>query len=328
MDTLAEGKTKIIRSGDQPNELKVEFKDAATAFNGGKFAIIPGKGELNAKISARLFEQLQSQGIPTCYVSRGHASNELIYKQLQMIPLEVVVRNYAYGSACKRFDLVKGAPFKNPVVEYYLKSDQTGDPQITEPMILELGLLPDMASIQHIKRLALEINEIFVRYFLERGIRCADFKLEFGWDTQHSYKNRLLLGDELSPDNFRLRDINSGKVFDKDVFRLDLADLIETYQELLRRMESVSIRQIEPGRNRYHARIFVKSRKNILNPESKTILESLHHLGHSEISGLRAGKCFEITVETENLAKAEEKIRYLAENVLSNPVIEDYEFEL
>lgn len=320
-DILAEGKTKILRPGSQPDEVLVEFKDAATAFNGKKYAEIPGKGELNATISTLLFELLKQHGVPTCFIGGGNKPTELVYKRLTMIPLEVVVRNYAYGSIVKRFGFDEGRPFQKPLVEFFHKTDD--DPQITEDLILELHLVPTEAILESIKLMALQINELFLAHFSARGIRCADFKLEFGLDKN----GNLLLGDELSPDNFRLRDSQTAAVLDKDVFRLDLADLAETYRTLLNRLQE-NKPNVAAKKQAYQAEVFVQSRKNILNPESKAILEGVHVLGYSSIQSLNAGKRFVIKVEAESLLEAEQQVRKLAETVLSNPVIEDFDLRL
>lgn len=319
-EILAEGKTKVLRPTSQPEELLVAFKDAATAFNGKKYQEIPGKGTLNARISTLLFELLAENGIASCFVRTGNTPNELVYKRLTMIPLEVVVRNYAYGSIVKRFGFEEGMPFQKPLVEFFHKTDD--DPQITEALILELHLVPTEAVLQEIKLLALQINEVFTRHFEARGIRCADFKLEFGLDKD----GNLLLGDELSPDNFRLRDTNTGAVLDKDVFRLDLADLAETYKGLLARLEQPAP-EAAARLKTYQAEVYVHSRKNILNPESKAILEGCHTLGYGNVKALGAGKRFTIKVEAHNLVEAERLLNQLAETVLSNPVIEDYELK-
>lgn len=322
-EILAEGKTKVLRPGLEPNEICVTFKDAATAFNGKKYAEIPGKGELNAKISTLLFQLLANAGVPTCFIRNGSQPTELFYRRLTMIPLEVVVRNYAYGSIVKRFDFEEGLPFHKPLVEFFHKTND--DPQITEDLILELNLVPTQAVLEHIKLLALQVNEVFLRFFGERGIRCADFKLEFGFDQD----GNLMLGDELSPDNFRLRDAQNGTVLDKDVFRLDLADLAETYRTLLARLQGPVTHPVDNNRlHTYHAEIYVHSRKNILNPESKAILESVHTLGYQSVQALNAGKRFTVQAQAETLLAAEKQLRQLAETVLSNPVIEDYELRL
>ncbi len=323
-EILAEGKTKILRPGAAADEVSVTFKDAATAFNAQKVANVPGKGQINARISTLLFELLAQQGISSCFIRPGSAPQELIYKRLTMIPLEVVVRNYAYGSIVKRFGFEEGMAFHKPLLEYFYKSSD--DPQITDGLILELNLVPNASVLEAVNRLSLQINEVFVAYFAARGIRCADFKLEFGFDAQ----GNLMLGDELSPDNFRLRDLQTGAVLDKDVFRLDLGDLGETYQGLLERLEKPAANpQTQAGRKQtVTGEVFVQSRKNILNPESKAILEGLQVLGYGTVQTLSAGKRFVIRLEADSLVEAERQLRQMAETVLSNPVIEDYELKL
>jgi phosphoribosylaminoimidazole-succinocarboxamide synthase len=322
-----EGKTKILTPGTIPEEWLVTFKDDATAFNGKKHATIAGKGALNARISALLFQRLQSAGIPTCFIRAGESDNTLIYKHLTMIPLEVVVRNAAYGSIVKRFDLPEGQTFSQPLIEFFYKS--ADDPLITDALILELKLVKDSSVLERIRRMALAINAVFVPLFASCGIRCADFKLEFGLDAD----GNLVLGDELSPDNFRLRDSQTGDVLDKDVFRLDLADLAQTYQTLLQRLEqqatqapsttqsAISAPQVS---TLYPVEICVQSRQAILNPESRTIQETLHALGHTGVEQLRAGKRFTLALRADNRDEAEQLAHRLAKDVLSNPVIEDY----
>lgn len=314
---LAEGKTKILQPSSEPDTLRVTFKDAATAFNAQKKAEVPEKGKLNATISTLLFELLESAGLPTCFVRKGEQANELIYRRLTMIPLEVVVRNFAYGSLVKRFGLEEGAPLHKPLVEFFYKSSD--DPQISEDLILELNLVPTEQVLAAVKRFSLQVNEVLFPYFAECGIRCADFKLEFGFDSD----GKLVLGDELSPDNFRLRDLKTGAVLDKDVFRLDLGDLADAYRALLARLQSASPVSVQKAQT-YTAEILVHSRKNILNPESKAILEGIHAMGYSQVNTLGAGKRFTLQIQANNLLDAEKQLKQLAENVLSNPVIEDY----
>jgi phosphoribosylaminoimidazole-succinocarboxamide synthase len=321
-DVLAEGKTKVIQAGSTANELTVTFKDAATAFNAKKTANFPGKGALNATISSLLFQHLIDASIPTCYLRPGDSPNALVYRPLSMIPLEVVVRNYAMGSLVKRFGLTEGQAFQPAIVEFFHKSSD--DPLITDDVILALNLVPERATLEAIRRLALQINEILISQFEPRGIRCADFKLEFGFDTT----GKLTLGDELSPDNFRLRDAKSGAILDKDVFRLDQGDLLTTYQQLLERLKQPATQVTPAVKQTYTAEIAVQSRKNILNPESKAILEGVHTLGYHAVRQLSAGKRFVLEIEATSLLDAERQARKLAEDVLSNPVIEDYELSV
>ncbi len=316
-DILAEGKTKIIRATDKPDEVAVQFKDSATAFNGIKAAEFAGKGALNAQISTLLFQQLEDNGIPTCFIQTGDSSDTLVYRSLSMIPLEVVVRNVALGSIVNRYSLEPGRRFEPAIIEFFQKSQD--DPLITDDVILALGMVKSQQTLQTIRSLSMKINDVFRQIFSPRNIECADFKLEFGLDAQ----NRVILGDELSPDNFRLRDITTGQVLDKDVFRQDLGDLLEAYQQVLTRLETPSLSTKEQTLQTYEAEVFVQSRQNILNPESKAILEGVHTLGYKQVTQMRAGRRFELTIQAASFSDAETQALALAQNVLSNPVIED-----
>lgn len=319
---IKEGKAKILEEGSQPGQLKVTFKDVATAFNGGKFSEIPGKGKLNATISAILFDLLNKQGLNTCFVEKAD-DTALIYNTLTMIPLEVVVRNVAYGSICKRYGLAEKTEFTPPLIEYFLKDDSLNDPAITPDVIEALDILPDEVSLDKLELKALQINEVFVQLFESIGICCADFKLEFGLDDN----NNIVLGDELSPDNFRLRDMATEQVLDKDVFRLDLADLVETYTQLKARLDKAPDFKFTESKT-YVATVTVQSRENILNPESKAILTSLNNIGYSNIEEVRAGKQFNLTLSATSLIDAEQQLKIIASDILSNPVIEDCDYML
>lgn len=316
-----EGKSKVLTPlSGEPGLYQVTFKDAATAFNGKKFSEIPGKGRMTATISTHLFSLLHHFGIQTCWVKQGPGDNQCIYRHLEMIPLEVVVRNIALGSLCKRFNLEQGQTLKQPLVEFFLKDDAANDPQITEEMIQELNLLPNGVSLKRMKEMALKLNEIFVAYFQATDITCADFKVEFGIDAQ----GQMMLGDELSPDNFRLRDAQTGEVLDKDVFRLELAELVPTYEKLLARIAQVKPESLKfETLKTYQASVWVNSRKNVLSPESKTILDAIHAFGHSEVTHLEAGKQFQLVIRSANQVEAEKTLQKLSETLLSNPVIED-----
>lgn len=316
---LAEGKTKKLFQIPSSNEILVQFKDDATAFNAVKHAVISGKGDLNAHISTILFNLLSAYRIPNCFLRLGDKPNELIYEQLNMVPLEVVVRNVALGSLVKRYDIEEKSHLTQPRVEFFLKTSD--DPLIGSSMIDELGVLPIGITAQQIAERALEVNDLFVAFFQSRGILCADFKLEFGVNAQ----GVLYVGDELSPDNFRLRDLQTGEVLDKDVFRLDLGDVKNTYEALLARLleKPADALPLEVEKN-YIAKIYVTSRKNILSPESKAILGGLHKLGYESVDHIQAGKYFEVNIKARHQLEARQLAEEMAEKLLANPVIEDF----
>ncbi|MFJ5717312.1 phosphoribosylaminoimidazolesuccinocarboxamide synthase [Neobacillus sp. NPDC093127] len=229
-ELLYEGKAKRIYKTDEENTVLVEYKDSATAFNGQKKEIITGKGRLNNEITSLLFLKLQEHGIPSHFIKKISATEQLV-KKVTIIPLEVVVRNVAAGSLSKRLGIVEGKRLAAPLVEFYLKNDELGDPLVTVDHILELNV----ATVQEtavLREKALEINTALSSFFNELGIRLIDFKLEFGKDE----KGQILLADEISPDTCRLWDQQTNEKLDKDVFRRDLGSLTEAYETILTRL--------------------------------------------------------------------------------------------
>ena len=233
-DLIYEGKAKKVFSHDDADKVIIEFKDDATAFNALKKAKFEGKGKLNCQISAKIFELLIKNNIPTHFLEL-HNENTMIAQKIKVIPLEVVLRNTAYGSLCKQTTIKPGTVLAKPLIDFYLKNDELNDPLITKDRI-ELMKILSSNDLDLIIDLTLKINAILKSFFKNIGIHLVDFKLEFGYDC----KNKILLGDEISPDNCRLWDFNkeNGTIvsLDKDRFRNDLGDLIEAYAEINRRM--------------------------------------------------------------------------------------------
>jgi phosphoribosylaminoimidazole-succinocarboxamide synthase len=230
-DLLYEGKAKQLFVTEDPAVVRVKYKDAATAFNGEKKAVLAGKGELNNRISAYFFRYLGERGIPHHFVKILSPLEQLV-KRVEIIPLEVVVRNVAAGSLAKRLGLQEGMPFTRPVVEYYYKNDELGDPLVNRDHILMLGLASE-AELEEMRRLALRVNEALLEKMAEVSVQLVDFKLEFGRDEN----GRVLLADEISPDTCRFWDAASGEKLDKDRFRRDLGNVVEAYREIWRRLE-------------------------------------------------------------------------------------------
>lgn len=229
-DLIYEGKAKKIYSTENEDVYIQEFKDDATAFNGLKKDKIPHKGAINNQISSVIFEYLNQQGIPTHFIEKI-SSYEMLVKKLDIIKIEVVCRNITAGSLVKKFGFKEGCVLKNPIVEYYLKSDELGDPLFTDDHIFALGLAAQ-SELDIIKEMSLQINEILKKFFAEKGIKLVDFKLEFGKDIN----NNIILADEISPDTCRLWDMETNKKLDKDRFRFDLGEVEESYQEIKRRL--------------------------------------------------------------------------------------------
>ena len=230
---IYEGKAKILYKGPQPNTIIQYFKDDATAFNNKKFAVINGKGVLNNRISAFLMEKIKDIGVPTHFIKRLNMREQLVHS-VDIIPIEVVIRNVAAGSICKRFGLKEGESLPRAIVEYYYKSDELNDPLVSDEHITAFEWA-NSNELEDIFNMALRINDFLLGVFSSIGIKVIDFKLEFG----RFYKEEnveIILADELSPDNFRLWDNKTNKKLDKDRFREDLGDLEQAYQEVAERL--------------------------------------------------------------------------------------------
>ncbi len=228
-----EGKAKVLYEGPEPGTLIQHFKDDATAFNAKKHALIEGKGVLNNRISEYVFQRLGEIGVPTHFVRRLNMREQLI-REVEIVPLEVVVRNVVAGSLAKRFGIPEGTSLPRSIVEYYYKSDELGDPMISEEHITAFGWATPQ-DIDEILSLSLRVNDFLLGLFLGVGLRLVDFKLEFG----RLYENeemRIVLADEISPDNCRLWDVKTNEKLDKDRFRRDLGNVEEAYQEVARRL--------------------------------------------------------------------------------------------
>jgi len=225
-----EGKAKRLYETEDPDVLRVEYKDSATAFNGVKKAEIEGKGKLNNEISSLIFKRLADKGVKSHFI-RKISEREQLVRRVEIIPLEVVVRNVVAGSLAKRLGLEEGTPAGQPVVEFYYKKDELGDPLITEDHVRLLGIASS-EDLQFLRKQALVVNESLTALFSEIGVRLVDFKLEFG----RGRDGAILLADEISPDTCRLWDRATNEKLDKDVFRRDLGSLTEVYQEILNRL--------------------------------------------------------------------------------------------
>jgi len=231
---IYEGKAKKVFSHNDSDKVIIEFKDDATAFNALKKAKFEGKGKLNCLISSRIFEVLIKNNIPTHFLKLKN-ENTMIAKKIKIIPLEIVLRNTAYGSLCKQTTIKSGTVFAKPLIDIYLKNDELNDPLITKERI-ELMDIISTENLDKIINLTLKINEILKRFFKNIELQLVDFKLEFGYD----FENNIILGDEISPDNCRLWDLRQKNdmiiSLDKDIFRNDLGGLIEAYSEINRRI--------------------------------------------------------------------------------------------
>lgn len=235
MEKLAlryEGKAKKVYATEQDAYFWVEYKDDATAFNGVKKGQIADKGEVNNRLSALFFAEIEKAGIPTHFVELIN-EREMLVRSLAMIPLEVVVRNIAAGSLAKRLGVEEGFVLAKPVVELYYKDDELGDPFVNESHVSAMGWAGD-ADVKEIQMLGLKINDVLRNVLLKAGIDLIDFKLEFG-----KADGKVYLGDEISPDTCRFWDLETREKLDKDRFRRDLGGVEEAYQEVYRRVNAV-----------------------------------------------------------------------------------------
>jgi phosphoribosylaminoimidazole-succinocarboxamide synthase len=228
-----EGKAKVLYEGPEPGTLIQYFKDDATAFNNQKRSVITGKGVLNNRISEYLMVKLGEIGVPTHFLRRLNMREQLI-REVEIIPLEVVVRNIAAGSLTKRFGVEEGTVLPRSIVEYYYKSDELHDPMVSEEHITAFGWA-SYQELDEILNLALRINDFLSGLFTGVGLKLVDLKLEFGrlWEEEDM---RLVLADEISPDNCRLWDARTNEKLDKDRFRQDLGNVQESYAEIARRL--------------------------------------------------------------------------------------------
>ena len=231
-EQLYEGKAKKVYATDDPELLIVAYKDDATAFNGKKKGTIAGKGVINNRMSNRLMRRLEKAGVPTHFVQEL-SDRETLVKRVQIVPLEVIVRNVSAGSFCKRYGFPEGVAFDSPTVEYSYKNDELNDPLICLPHILAMKLAT-REEMETIRAYALKVDEVLRDFWQGCGVTLVDFKLEFG----RLADGTVILADEISPDTCRLWDTATGKKLDKDRFRQDLGGVEEAYGEIMGRLEA------------------------------------------------------------------------------------------
>ena len=231
---IYEGKAKILYEGPEPGTLVAYFKDDATAFNAQKKAVLEGKGVLNNRISEFIMTQLNMLGVPTHFIRRLNMREQLV-REVEIIPLEVVVRNIAAGSIAKRLGLEEGDALPRSIVEFYYKNDALEDPMVSEEHITAFNWAATQ-DIDDMIAMAVRVNDIMSGMFAAVGIRLVDFKLEFGRIYDQNDMARIILADEISPDSCRLWDMETGEKMDKDRFRRDLGNVTEAYAEVARRL--------------------------------------------------------------------------------------------
>ncbi len=230
---IYEGKAKILYEGPEPGTYVQYFKDDATAFNAQKKATIDGKGVLNNRLSEFFMTGLNGIGVPTHFIKRINMREQLI-RQVEIIPLEVVVRNFAAGSISTRLGIPEGTALPRPIIEFYYKDDALGDPLVTEEHVIAFGWASQQ-DMDDMVALALRVNDFLSGVMMGVGIKLVDFKIEIGRIWENDFP-RLVVADEISPDSCRLWDMKTGQKLDKDVFRRDLGNLADAYTEVARRL--------------------------------------------------------------------------------------------
>lgn len=230
LEQLYEGKAKKVFKTDDPNLYIVDYKDDATAFNGEKKGQIAGKGAVNNVMSNIMFQLLEQKGVPTHFVEQL-SERETVVKAVKILPLEVITRNVSAGSFAKRYGVEEGIVFDKPTFEFSYKNDDLGDPLMCESHALALGLATE-EQIETIKKYTAIVNETLKEFFLDKGLKLIDFKIEYGL-----FNGEVILADEVSPDTCRLWDVKTNEKMDKDRFRRDLGNVEETYQEVLKRVQ-------------------------------------------------------------------------------------------
>ena len=229
-EQLYEGKAKKVFSMDDPELLIVDYKDDATAFNGKKKGTITGKGAINNRVTNFMMQRLEEQGVPTHFVEELN-DRETVVKKVEIVPLEVIIRNISAGSFAKRYGVEEGIPFENPTIEFYYKNDDLDDPLINEYHIQALKLAT-LEEVDTIKKMAFKINEVMKAFFAQRNVDLVDFKLEFGKTSDGT----IVLADEISPDTCRFWDSETHEKLDKDRFRRELGNVEDAYDEMLKRI--------------------------------------------------------------------------------------------
>lgn len=230
LDLLYTGKAKKVFKTDDDSLCIFEYKDDATAFNGEKKGSFDGKGIINNQTANLIFKILEKKGIKTHFVKELN-KRETLVKKVDIIPLEVIVRNIAAGSFCKRYGAIEGTVFSSPTLEFSYKNDSLGDPLINDYHVVALNIIT-REQIEEISKLAFTVNNALIEIFKNININLVDFKIEVGFDS----KKNIILSDEISPDTCRLWDINTNKKLDKDQFRLDLGEFADVYQEVYKRL--------------------------------------------------------------------------------------------
>ena len=320
MDLIHEGKVKrVLQDPDSKERVIIEFTDTVTAGDGEKKEDFTGKGTIACDMSQYLFGYLEGKGIDTHYV-RKLADNQLLCKKVTIFPIEVVCRNIAAGSFCRRYGTEKGTKFSEPFVEFFMKDDAHHDPLITAEVIIRLGYAK-REILDFLRSVTLSVNYYLGELLKQRHLVLVDFKLEFG----RTEKGYIVLADELSPDTMRIWDSETTSM-DKDVFREDKGDLIATYLKVFEEMKNAKPQDVE---SRVESiQVIVEPKAGIKNPPGEVTKKALERLGFADVKEVRMGKVFTITFRRPITSEILNQLAIMNLKLLSNPISENHKVRI
>ena len=320
MELIYEGKAKrVFQDSDASDRVVIEFKDTVTAGDGTKKEEFPGKGNLTCDMSEYLLGFLEGKGIDTHFIRRLKGP-QLLCKKVGIFPLEVVCRNKAAGSFCKRYGVEKGSDLSEPLVEFFVKSDKLHDPLIAEGAAIRIGLVT-REQLQFLRSVTLSVNYYLRELFKQQDLILVDFKLEFG-QTEGGY---IVLADEISSDTMRVWDAKSESM-DKDVFRDDKGDLIETYTALLNTLKKAKPEKVEQRTEMIQ--VIVEPKSGIKNPPGEVTKKALNRLGFADVEDVRMGKVFNIILRKPITSEILNQLGIMNVKLLSNPIAESNKVRL
>ena len=320
-----EGKAKILYEGPEPGTYIQYFKDDTTAGNGEKHAQIEGKGVLNNRLSEYFMTGLNDIGVPTHFIRRVNMREQLI-RAVEIIPLEVVVRNIAAGSISKRLGIEEGTPLPRPIVEFYYKNDALHDPMVSEEHILAFGWATHQ-DLDDIVALALRVNDFLSGVMMGVGIKLVDFKIEIGRIYDGDFM-RLVVADEISPDSCRLWDAKTGQKRSGQCLRGLCRGGAAAGRHAHQRNADHQAETDELRADRMRARVHVMLKTGVLDPQGEAVRHALGTLGFAGVEAVRQGKVIELDLAETDRAAAETAVKAMCERLLANTVIERYEVEL
>jgi phosphoribosylaminoimidazole-succinocarboxamide synthase len=320
MEIIHEGKVKrILQDPESENRVIIEFTDEVTAGDGDKRDEFTGKGAVACEMSQFLFGYLEGKGIDTHFIKKL-SDTQLQCRKVNIFPIEVVCRNIAAGSFCRRYGIDKGTEFTQPLIEFFVKDDELRDPLITVGAIIRLGLAK-REHLDFLRSVALSVNYYLSKLLEQRSLTLVDFKLEFG-ETEKGF---IVLADELSPDSMRIWDSSSTSL-DKDVFREDKGDLVEIYSKVLEEMKKAKPQDIETRLETIQ--VIVEPKVGIKNPPGEVTKKALGRLGFADVEDVRMGKVFSITLKRPITTEILNQLSIMNLKLLSNPISEKHKVRI